>query len=215
MDGRSVTIIGKPSKLIYYSLIQSLKPAITSQSRWSDLFPIDHTEADEYWSNVYMSPYKVARDTKLQAFHFRMVHRFIPCNRFLKNIRIKRDDKCFFCPAPDTIQHFLYTCPLVDVFWKQIVSWFARETNVQLNVSLRSFLFGVPHTAPQAKVINFILLFTKFFIYRQKLFHQGSFELTQFLRELRQRLQVEKYITSKENKQFLFAKWQQIFMALG
>lgn len=168
---------------------------------------------EEYWLSVYRSPYQAARETKVQAFHFRLVHRFIPCNHFLKNIRIKRDDKCSFCPAPDTIQHFLYMCPTVNLFWKQVVSWFSRESDIQLKVSLRSFLFIVPNATPKAKII--ILLFTKFFIYRQKLFHFASLGLAHFLRGLSQWLQVEKYITSQQIKSFLFARWQQIFTALG
>lgn len=210
----STTIIGKTSKVLYYALIKSMKPSVTSQRRWNEIFPIDPDNAEEFWANVYQSPYKAARDTKLHAFHFRVVHRFIPCNSFLKNIRIKRDDQCSYCPAADSIQHFLFTCPVVQTFWKQVVSWFSKETRIQLNVSLRSFLFGIPMEVPQAKVINFILLFTKFFIYRQKLFHQASMEITHFLKELRQRLRIEEFITSQDNKRFLFAKWQGILSAL-
>lgn len=104
-------------------------------------------------------------------------NRFLPCNQFLRNIRIKREDTCTFCPEVDTIEHFLFTCPIVTAFWKEVTSWFAREADVQLQVSPRAFLFGVPDSLPQAKVINFVMLFAKFFIYRQKLFHQGSSHL--------------------------------------
>lgn len=80
------------------------------------------------------------------------------------------------------------------------MAWFDKETNSQLNVSLHVFLFGLPDTFPKAKVINFILLFVKFFIYRQKLFHHGSMDLTHLLRDLRTRLQVERYLTKIEKK---------------
>lgn len=214
-DGLHMTVTGKSSKSIYYTIVKSLKPVVTSQTRWNDLFPLDQADLQDYWSSVYKNPYKVARDTILQAFQFRLIHRFIPCNVFLKNIRIKRDDKCSFCPASDTIQHFLYTCPVVQVFWKQILSWFFREADIRLDISLRSFLFGVPSGVPHERVINFILLFTKFYIYRQKLFHQASLDLTQFLKEFRLRLQVEKFITTRDNKQSLFTNWRRILTALG
>lgn len=101
------------------------------------------------------------------------------------------------------------------MFWTEVSSWFARETDVQLQVSPRAFLFGVPDAVPLARIINFIILFAKFFIYRQKLFHQGSLDLTHFLRELRLHLQVEKYLTNSENKRHLFDKWRRIYTALG
>lgn len=199
-EGQALTIIGKPTKLLYYTLIKLLKPAITSQARWNELFPVGEDKRNEYWSEIYRMPYKTARDTKLQAFFFRLTHRFVPCNRYLKNIRIKTDDKCTFCTSVDTIDHFLFSCPIVQQFWTQVTAWLEREADVQLSVSLRTFLFGVPDSSPNARMINFILLFVKFFIYRQKLFHEGSLVIVHFLKELRLRLQVEKHLNFLENK---------------
>lgn len=215
VEGDSISVIGKSSKLIYYMLIKFRKPVVTSQTRWNDIFPVDPQERHDYWAGIYKAPYKAARETKLQAFQYRVVHRFLPCNQFLKNIRIRRDDTCSFCPEVDSIVHFLFTCPIVVTFWREVSSWFAREVDVQLQISPRAFLFGVPDSLPQAKIINFIILFAKFFIYRQKLFHQGSLDLTHFLRELRLRLQIEQYITNSENKRQIFDKWRRIYTALG
>lgn len=205
-------VIGKSSKFVYYTLVKFLKPTITSQVRWNEIFPINDQDQHEYWTSIYKLPYKSARDTKLQAFQFRVIHRFLPCNQFLKNIRITREDKCSFCTDTDSIQHFLFTCTLVQDFWRQLISWFAREADIQLT---RAFLFGVPTTLPQASVINFILLFSKFYIYRQELFHQGSLDLVHFLREFRTRLQVEKYLNKLENKPHHFFKWNRTLTALG
>lgn len=132
------------------------------------------------------------RDTKFQAFQFRLIHRFIPCNKFLRNIRIQRSDTCSFCSAMDTLEHFMFVCPTVQTLWKEIILWFDRKADIQLNVSLRAFLFGVPAATPQAEVINFLLLFTKFYVYRQKLFHRGSMSLIHLLQELRTRLHVHR-----------------------
>lgn len=115
-EGNTLNVLGKSSKSLYYSLVKIMKPSITSQSRWNEVFPRAEEEQQEYWESIYKVPYKAVRDTKLQAFHFRVVHRFLPCNRFLCNIRIKREDKCSFCPAVDTIEHFLFHCPLVVTF---------------------------------------------------------------------------------------------------
>lgn len=211
----AIGIMGKSSKTSYYSLIKLLKPTVTSQSRWNEIFPRNTEDQEEYWASIYKTPYQAVRDTKLQAFHFRVVHRFLPCNRFLCNIKIKRDDTCSFCPATDTIDHFLFHCPHVRTFWKEIINWFSRQADIELNVSLRAFLFGIPGTTPNAKVINFILLFVKFFIYRQKLFHEGALDCIHFLREFRIRLHIEKYLTNIENKKHHFHKRQRIYEALG
>lgn len=214
-EGDNMIIIGKSSKSIYYALIKLTSSVVTSQLRWNDIFPINEVDQQALWSAIYTAPYKTARDTKLQAFQFRIIHRFLPCNKFLKNIRIRREDTCLFCQEADTIEHFLYNCHIVKAFWRQVIAWFDREVDIHLNISLRSFLFGIPDTAPNARIINFVILFAKFFIYRQKLFHQGSLDLVHFLREFRTRLQVEKYLTTLENKRHHFQKWKRTYAALG
>lgn len=96
-EGESTALTGNISRSNYYTMVKFLKPAITSQSRWNELFPRDEDKQQQYWSAIYRNPYKAVRDTKLQAFHFRIVHRFLPCNAFQKKIRIRRDDQCSFC----------------------------------------------------------------------------------------------------------------------
>lgn len=205
----------KSSKAIYSALVKDLAPRITSQERWNEIFPVNPENSAEVWADIYKAPYQAARDTKLQALHFRVVHRFLPCNKFLQNIRIRRDDNCDFCQQSDTIEHFLFLCPLVKKFWSDLTEWMDREADIQLYLSLKAYLFGIPTTMPQAKVVNFLLLLIKFFVYRQKLFHQGSLDVIHFLRELRLRLQVEKYLTTLEGKASAFAKWQRLYNALG
>lgn len=197
------------------ALIKDHIPNITSQRRWNEMFPVAEENAAQYWADIYKSPYQAARDTKLQAFQFRVIHRFLPCNKFLHNIHIRRDDNCNTCQQPDSIEHFLYLCPTVKAFWDNVVAWFDREADLQLSVSLRAFLFGVTPGVPQAKTINFLLLFTKFYVYRQKLYHQGSLSLIHLLGELRRRLQVERHLTLLEGKANGFRRWQRIYDALG
>lgn len=98
VEDSTINILAKSSKTLYYTLLKLQKTTITSQLRWNEQFLQEEYRQHEYWSSIYTSPYKTALDTKLQAFYFRVVHRFLPCNRFLSNIRIKRDDWCSFCP---------------------------------------------------------------------------------------------------------------------
>lgn len=176
---------------------------------------IREKEWDEEWVTIYKRPYLLVRDTKLQSFQFRLCHRIIPCNKFLHNIRIRPDDKCSYCQDQDSIQHFLFLCPTTQSFWKNICNWLASEVNLQIDMSTRSFLFGVKVDRPQDTVVNFVLLFVKFYIYRQKLFHQGQLSLIHFQRELRSRLHLEKYITKLEQKPNHFIPWNKIYEALG
>lgn len=199
-EGVTMELLKQSSKSMSHILIKYLQTNVTSQARWNEIFPTGEPNRQDYWEEVYNIPYKSMRDTKFQAFQFRIIHCFLPCNKYLHNIKILHTGTC---TASDTIEHFLFSCPIVQVFWKDIVLWFDREADVQLNVSLRAFLFGKPTTALQARIINFLLVYIKFYIYRQ------------LLQELHVRLQVEKYLNLIKNKPSQFNKWRRIYSALG
>lgn len=78
-------------------------------------------------------------------------------------------------------------------------------------------MLGVSYHNTQARVyqIYHILLFTKFYIYRQKSFYEGNWELTTFLRELQTKLTVERYICSREGKGSNFKVLGSILTAFG
>lgn len=157
----------------------------------------------------------MARDTKLQAFQYKLIHRVIPCNKYLTNIRIKQDETCSYCDSSDTLQHFFYACPPVNNLWDTLSSWLANNLDIHITFNAKMILFGLPRTADMALVLNYLILFTKFYIYRQRLFHQNKLEILHVLHELRLRLRVEKYINTRENKPGKFKKWERFLGALG
>lgn len=195
-----------PAKRIYNTIIPS---------KWAEEFQdMDSTLYPTVWKETYTLPYLVARDTKLQAFQYRLIHRILPCNKYLAYIRIKSDDTCTFCQATDTLQHFFFICQPVNDLWNSLALWLTNNADLHIQFNAKEVLFGVPKATDQAPVVNFLILFTKYYIYRQRLFHQNQLALLQVLRELRLRLRVEKYINTQEGKQGKFRKWERILNAL-
>lgn len=76
-------------------------------------------------------------------------------------------------------------------------------------------MLGVPKEIPQSRSINLLVLLVKHFIFRQKLFYKANFDLTHFLRELKQKLGVEKYICTQESRPGKFRQWDKIYNVLG
>lgn len=215
-DGKVVQVSETSAKKIYSAILPFKIPTISSKAKWNALYPVDRDEED-YWKDIYTSPYRATKEPKLQAFQYRIIHRTIPCNRYLCNIRIKPSDKCTHCnqDATDTLQHFFFTCVRVRSFWHSVSLWLSAEANLHIHVSEREFILGVPSTTLNAKTINFIVILAKFYIFRQKLFHHANLDLTHFLRELRCKLNVEKYNYAQEKKSHKFKPWEQIYKALG
>lgn len=88
----------------------------------------------DYWQANYMAAFRSIRETKLQAFQFKVLHRLIPCNKYLKNIRVKNDEACAYCNEVDSLSHFLFYCPTVQRFWVALCNWSSQQINLPLEM---------------------------------------------------------------------------------
>lgn len=136
-----MSISDKSSKCICKTIIKLRILTIASQEMWNDRLRIRHEDSQQFWRLVYLLPYKAARDTK--AFQFRLSHRFIPCNKFLCNIRIRQDDLCPHCNNKDTSEHYFFSCDIGKEFWTKVCNWFGEMVNVQIREDLKEFLFAI------------------------------------------------------------------------
>lgn len=82
-------------------------------------------------------------------------------------------------------------------------------------MSAEEIILGMTLPSKSAPMYNFISIFTKAFIHRQKLFHNGELGFISWLGELKKKLQVEELICRSEGKIARFAKWEIVLQALG
>lgn len=168
------------------------------------------------WSNICRRAFSSSRETKLQSFQYRILNRILPCRVFLKRIKISDTDTCRFCQEQDTVAHFLVKCSLVRDFWRGVCKWFGESVNLYLDrLSDGEIVFGLPHSCHKSRVINFILVHVRFYIYRQKLYHDGRLSLVQWLTEFRYKLKIEEWISRRIGKPASFHCWRNILNELG
>lgn len=122
---------------------------------------------------------------------------------------------CDYCNNQDTIIHFLYECPKVQNLWVQFSTWFETQTNVNLNVSPQEYMLGMVTNRNNVRVINTLILYFKFFVFRQKLFHNCELNLLALLAEVKSKITTEKFICTAQNKASHFDSWKDILHALG
>lgn len=158
----------KSSKHIYFYILPQKISTHTSQDKWASAFPTSDFSNDTLWQSMYKLPFQCLRETKLQAFQFKILYRIIPCNQYLKQLRIIQSDSCNYCDGQDTIEHFLFNCPKVQNLWTHFCAWFDRETQIDLTVSLEEYLLGVTCSRHNIKVVNTLILYFKFFVYIDK-----------------------------------------------
>lgn len=214
-DPRDLSFVS--SRAVYSSIMLAKDHQSTAFLRWSEeaAGPL-RVDNEVEWSSICRSPFKTVRETKIQTLQYKILNRIIPCNSFLKQLRIREDESCTFCSETDSIAHFLFLCPMVQAFWQKICSWFDNMVGLQLQtIDCREFIFGTDVSTSKGNIINSILLYTKYFVHRQKLFHQSDLTLLHFLQELKVKLTCEKFISCQEGKSGRFRKWEAILSALG
>ena len=174
-------------------------------------------EVQSNWANIYYLSFSLTRETKLQSFQYKIIHRIIACNKWLYNIKIKSSSRCSYCDHEDTIQHFFLFCENPFNFWDQWYNWFKRITGIDIGNSEKTdeyILFGYPGNDDFTLVLNYCILAAKYYIYLNKMCENNNLDLFQYLLQLKHKLSVEKYICIKNNKEADFEKFNIVFMEL-
>lgn len=218
---KKMDITKRNQKECYNALVAAKtqpNPRVESWNRELALSSVDGNAPHIMWDQAFAVPYKTCRETKLQAFHYRIMQRIITCNSYLHKIKIKQSPECSFCAEEDSISHFFVTCDKVKVFWNSLNDWCIQHIDLPLaHLSIHEVLLGLTRDIgnPTAqKVTNWILLCAKFYLHRQKLFHAGEFSLLAFLRETKRKLETERLACIMENTRQKFRAWQRLFDAL-
>jgi len=202
------------SKDFYWHIINANTYSPTCIKKWSETFPTLNKEYNQEWKNIFNTVFKICRETKLQSFQFKITHRIISCNKWLFNIKISDSETCSFCKSDtDTIQHFFLLCHNVNCFWVSFNNWWLRLTEQNLiNIAepqklQQSILLGFPDHSEKIEVLNYCILLAKHFIYNRKMNKCNNFCILEYLIYLKSKLNLEKYILKKINKENSFSKF--------
>lgn len=217
----TMTDLGKIStKELYEILLQRNKKVPTARARWKEYFINDGiVQTDDIWKFWNLVPYQLSREVKLQSFQFRILNRILPCNEYLKRIRVKDSDLCEYCGEEDNIFHFLYECPDTISFWSELAGWLEQFLDLipfPKEIMEYDFLFGLQGSSIEISRINYVFLLGKFFVYRQKLFDNNNLDVYQFLCEFKNILAVEKMACIREgsSKKKFNKVWKTVYERL-
>lgn len=133
---------------------------------------------DVGWKKACKLPYECSFSTKLQTTQYRVLHRFIPTQKFLHHRRIVDTPQCASCGELDTLVHFLFKCRAVQELWINVKGYLVDRTRVEnRQISLRDVIFGKPRGS---KIVNLIILLCKHYIYQMKMQGNGDISMLGF-----------------------------------
>lgn len=104
-------------------------------------------------------------------------------------------------------EHLFFFCKVVDMFWKEVLSWISLYNYEVKDISFLDVFFGKFDMNKDFIVINHILQLAKFFIYRCKE-HRTYSSFDVFKAKLRVNDKLKLYIASKNDVLSKhYAKW--------
>ena len=186
----------------YYNALMPGKTSARCCMKWAKS-GYDFTE--KKWQEIFTLPYKCCKSSKLQSQQYRVLHRYVPTQKFLFIRQISESPKCKFCKDVDTIEHFLVYCGRVHRLWKQLFRSLRQGTKGSIPVRAETVIFGCPDLPP---VVNYIVLLGKQYILRQKLWGEGFISINLFRQFVQQQYEEDKYTATKNEQLDTFeCKW--------
>ena len=209
--GKNIPISKLCTKDVYQILIDQVDVYVTSKERWVESFNIDISE--EKWQSIYCLPFKCTIESKLQAFQYKILHRFASHNYLLKKYKLSDVDTCFMCNNIETLEHKYFECTEISSFWKHFADWWCIVFGERLLLTKDCVIFGFLDTDKVKE--NFCILLGKYYINVVKYTRtsrQKVITVQSFLNFLKKRLDFLEYIYLTKDKLNVFREVWGVFL---
>ena len=186
-------------------MVQNVKYTNNSEEKWSNTGIL---VADNEWEHIYMTPFKVTIQSKLQSFQYQILKRSLVTNKFLYLCKIKDSNNCHFCKAHiETIEHLFFDCKAVHTFWMNVIKWLPVELEFRGFVSRKNVLLGDTQCKNNV-ILNHLSIIGKRYIYVSRCLDR-KLNVQGFARTVVQCYRMEKDIAGRNEKTNLFEnKWK-------
>ena len=165
-----------------------------------------------------MIPFKCSEDTRLQAFQYKILNRFFPCQYMLSIWKLETSDTCIHCDENecDTIEHYFYQCPYVFMFWRSFCKWWKNVYGFSFLLKEEEVIFGIINENEDIcfDVMNYCILIAKYYIYTVKT-AGGKVCILNYIYMLKSMLNILKTMYYLQDKINVFeAKWSTLFYSI-
>ena len=205
--GKHIPLSKLTAKDVYTILLEQRDVSVVSKERWEESFNI--AISNEKWEQIYCLPYKCTIESSLQAFQYKILHRFASHNYLLKKYKLSEVESCSACQKVETLEHKFFECRNVQSFWKHFSIWWSIVFGVKLNLTRDSIIFGLLDSDDTKA--NYCILLGKYYINSIKT-NQSTIpthlSLPSYLRFLKRKLDILEYsYLIKDKLQVFYGKW--------
>lgn len=109
------------------------------------------------------------------------------------------------------VVHLFFNCPVTKKFWEDLGTHFLQSQNITHSFTLKDIIcyFYFPQDGALEFVLNFIIIYAKFFIHKQK-FNKSSLCFKHYILELNMLFKSHKLVKNKKNEKLLY-KYYDLF----
>ena len=138
-----------------------------------------------------------------------MLNRILCTKDMLYKFKKVQSPLCYLCQADiETLEHFLFCCPQVEVFWKEIVSLF--EDNLKITTGkcfeITDIFFGINKQDTYALLLNYIILECKYILCK---LNNKPLSPILLLERIKNTYKIELFIAREKNKlNYPYEKWK-------
>ena len=206
IEGKKVNFQNLKSKSLYDSFVSKISSIPTAQKKYNEAFSTHTFQLD--WEKIYLLPFKTTLDTKLREFQYKILNRILYTNKMLFKFKKVDSPLCDFCEKElETIEHLFFHCTKVSTFWNDLKS-VLDSFNITIRFDIMNVLFGILDTDNISILVNYIILESKYFIYRCKL-NKGCLCVSLLVDKFKKTFQTERFIAKRNNKiHFHDKKWK-------
>ena len=149
-----------------------------------------------------------AHGGKRREFQYKILNRILYTNEMLFRFKKVNSPLCVFCENElETAEHLFFFCTKVGIFWDDLKA-VLNSLNISVDLEIKDILFGILDTSNINILVNYIVLESKYFIYRCKL-NKGSLSLRLLVDKFRKTFQTERFVARKNDKlDFHDKKWK-------
>ena len=115
----------------------------------------------------------------------------------------------------ETVRHMFWECICVQTFWMQL-KHYMNENGLEINITFKTSTFGVQEQrSSDSKLINSVILFAKYFIFKNKC-TKSIPSWQAFTLYMKNRLMIEKEIALMKDKLREFqTNWEIVIRMFG
>ena len=158
-------------KALYSHLIQ--KYSVHSRNKllkWFNNLNVTALEPVSECRKIWINVYNLTKETKLREFQWKILHRLIPCNKYLYFWKLKDSMYCPICQQIDSLEHRYLHCQIAVRCWKRVQSIISRYFEVQVELTPANIIFsevcGDINFKKHDSVVNLLILLGKWSIHK-------------------------------------------------